>query len=208
MKKSCAMYISLLHYNKKGERKVAVCIYYHFIITRKDEEKLRYVYIITSLQQGRIKKSCGMYISSLHHNKKGWKKVELCIYHSFITTKKEKEKLRYEYIITSLQQGRMKKSCSMYISSHHYNKEGWRKVAVCIYHHFITTRKDEEKLQYVYIITSLQQGRIKKSCGMYISSLHYNKEAWRKVALCIYYYFSITWKDEEKLRYVYIVTSL
>ena len=41
------------------------------IIKRKDEEKLRYVYIITSLQQGRIKKSCGMYISLLHYNEEG-----------------------------------------------------------------------------------------------------------------------------------------
>ena len=65
------MYISLLHYNKEGERKVAVRIYHYFITTRKDEEKLRYVYIITSLQQVRIKKSCGMYISSLQYNKEG-----------------------------------------------------------------------------------------------------------------------------------------
>ena len=64
-------------------------------------------------------KSCGTYISSL------------------IITRKDKEKLRYVYIITSLQQGRI------------------RKVAVCIYHYFITTRKDEEKFRYVYIITSL-----------------------------------------------------
>ena len=73
-------------------------MYHHFITTRKDEEKMRYVYIITSLQQGRIKKSCGMY------NDEG--------------------KLRNVYIITSLQQGRMKKICGMYISSLHYNKEG------------------------------------------------------------------------------------
>ena len=37
----------------------------------------------------------------------------------------------------------------MYISSLQYNKEGLRKVAVCIYHHFIIKRKDEEKSQYV-----------------------------------------------------------
>ena len=43
------MYISLLHYNKEGKRKVAVCIYHDFIITRKDKEKFRFVYIITSL---------------------------------------------------------------------------------------------------------------------------------------------------------------
>ena len=43
----------------------------------------------------------------------------------------------------------------MYISSMYYNKQGDRKVAVCIYHQFITTRKDKEKLRYVYIITSL-----------------------------------------------------
>ena len=158
MKKSFGMYISLLHYNKEGWRKKAVCIYHYFIITWKDEQKLRYVNIITSLQQGRMKKR------------------SVCIYHYFITTRKDEEKLRYIYIITSLQQRRMKKSCDMYISSLHYNKEGWRKVAVYIYHHFITTTKDEEKLRYVYIITSLQQGRIKKSCVMYILSLHYNKD--------------------------------
>ena len=93
------------------------------------------------------------------------------------------------YIITRKDE----KSCSMYISSLYYNKEGLRKVAVCIYHNFIITRRDKEKLQHVYIITSLLQGRIKKvavciyhhfivtrkdkkSSGMYISSLYYNKE--------------------------------
>ena len=131
-----------------------------------------------------------MYISSLHYSKKGWKKLALCIYHYFITTRK------------------VKKSCRMYISSLHYNKEGWRKVTVCIYYHFITTRKDKEKLRYVYIITSLQRGRIKKSCSMYISSFHYNKEGEKKVAVRIYHYFITTRKDKEKLRYVYIITSL
>ena len=43
----------------------------------------------------------------------------------------------------------------MYISSMYYNKQENRNVAVCIYHQFIITRKDKEKLQYVYIITSL-----------------------------------------------------
>ena len=43
----------------------------------------------------------------------------------------------------------------MYISSLHYNTEGLGKVAVCIYHDFIITRKDKEKLEYVYIITVL-----------------------------------------------------
>ena len=51
-----------------------------------------------------------------------------------------------------------------------------KKVAVCIYHHFMITRNDEKKLRYVYIITLLKQGGIKKRCGMYISSLNYNKE--------------------------------
>ena len=202
------MYISSLHYKKEGWRKVAACIYHHFITTRKDEEKLLYVYIITSLQQGRMKKSCGMYISSLHYNKEGWRKVVVCIYHYFIITWKDEEKFRYVFIITSLEQRRMKNSFVIYISSLHYNKEGWRKVVVCIYHHFIITRKDEKKLRYVYIITSLKQKRRKKSCGMYISSLHYNKEGWRKVALCIYHHIIITRKDEEKFRYVYIITSL
>ena len=157
MKKSCGMYISLLHYNMEGWRKVALCIYYHFIKTRKDKEKLQYVYIITSLKQGRIMKSWCMYISSLHCNKEAWSKVALCIYHHFIfiITRKDKEKLRYVYVITSLYQGRMKKSCCMYVSSFHYNKEEWRKVALCIYHLFITTWKDEEKLCCVHIITFL-----------------------------------------------------
>ena len=130
------MYISSLHYNKDGYRKVTVCIYHHFIIKRKDEKR------------------CSMYISSLYDNKEWWKKVAVCIYHHFIITRKDK------------------KSCSMYISSLYYNKEWWKKlqyvyiitllkqgrmkkVAVCIYHHFIMTRKDE------------------KSCSMYILSLHY-----------------------------------
>ena len=100
-----------------------VCKYRHFIITRKDKEKLRYVYIFTSLQQGRIKKSCGMYIFSLYYNKEKSGKVALCIYHHFIITRKDKEKLRYVYIFTSLQQGKIRKSCAMNISSIHYSKE-------------------------------------------------------------------------------------
>ena len=43
------MYISSLHYNREGRGKVAVCIYPDFIITRKDKEKLQYVYIINVL---------------------------------------------------------------------------------------------------------------------------------------------------------------
>ena len=43
----------------------------------------------------------------------------------------------------------------MYISSLHYNTEGGGKLAVCIYHDFIITRKDKEKVQYIYIITEL-----------------------------------------------------
>ena len=93
-----------------------------------------------------------------------------------IITKKDKEKLRYVYIMTSLKKGRMKKSCGMYISSLHYNKERYRKVAVCIYQNFFTTKKDEEKFPYVYITTLLQPGGIRKSCTMYISSFYYNKE--------------------------------
>ena len=96
----------------------------------------------------------------------------------------------------------------MYISSLHYNTEGRGKVAVCIYHDFIITRKDKEKLQYVYIITLLSQGRMRKSCAMYISSLHYNKKGQRKVAVCIFHHFIVTRREEEKLRYVYIITLL
>ena len=158
-------------------KKVAVCIYHPFIITRKEE------------------KSSSRYISSLYYNKEAWSKIALCIYHHFITTRKDEEKLRYVYIITSLQQGRIKKSSGIYISSLYYNKEGWRKVAVCIYHHFIIRRNDKEKLRYVYIMTLLSQGRMKKSCRIYISSLHYNKEGLRKVAVCIYHHFIITRKD-------------
>ena len=149
-----------------------------------------------------------MYILSLHYNKERWSKITQCIYHHFITTRKDEEKMRYVYITTSLQQGRIKKSCGMYISSLHYNTEGRGRVAVCIYHDFIITRKDKEKLQYVYIITLLSQGRMRKSCAMYISSLHYNKKAQRKVAVCIFHHFIITRREEEKLRYVYIMTSL
>ena len=43
---------------------------------------------------------------------------------------------------------------------------------------------------------------------MYISSLHYNKERWRKVMVCIYPHFIIKRKDKEKSWYVYIMTSL
>ena len=96
----------------------------------------------------------------------------------------------------------------MYISSLHYNKEGGSKVALCIYDHFIITGKDEEKLRYVYIITSLKQGRIKKSFGMYISSLHYNTDGRGKRAVCIYNHFIITRKDKKKFWYVYIIAVL
>ena len=96
----------------------------------------------------------------------------------------------------------------MYITSAHFNKEGLRKVAVGIYQHFIIKRKDKKKLRYVYIITSLLEGRIKKSCGMYISSVHYNKEGKRKVAVYIYHHFITTRRDKEQLRYVYIITLL
>ena len=65
------MYISSLHYNTEGQAKRAVCIYHHSIITRKDKKKFWYVYIITVLQQGRITRGCGMYISSLHNNTEG-----------------------------------------------------------------------------------------------------------------------------------------
>ena len=99
-----------------------------------------------------------MYITSLSYNKEGQIEVTVCIYHPFIITRKDK------------------KSCSIYILSLYYNKEGLRKVAACIYHHFITTRSDKEKVRYVYIITLLYQGRMKKSCSMYVLSFHYNKE--------------------------------
>ena len=70
----------------------------------------------------------------------------------------------------------MRKSCGMYISPLYHNMEGCEKVAVCIQHHFIITRKNEEKLPYVYITTLLKQGRMQKSCGMYIKPLYYKKE--------------------------------
>ena len=102
--------------------------------------------------------------------------MEECIYHHFIITRKVEEKFRYVYIITSLQTGGMKKSFGMYISSLHYNTKGRAKRAVFIYHHFIITRKDKQKFSYVYNIALLLQGRTKRGYGMYISSLHYNKE--------------------------------
>ena len=77
----------------------------------------------------------------------------------------------------------MKQSCAMYISPLHYHGEGWRKDAVSIYLPSLqqgtikkSSGKDKEKLQYVYISLNYKKERIKKSCAMYISSLHYNKE--------------------------------
>ena len=96
----------------------------------------------------------------------------------------------------------------MYISSLHYNKEASSKVTACIYHHFITTRRDKEKLKYVYIITSLQTGRMKKSFGRYISSLHYNTKGRAKRAVFIYHHFIITRKDKQKFWYVYNIALL
>ena len=96
------MYISSLHYNTEGRGKVAVCIYHHFIIRRKDEEKLRYVYIITSLQTGRMKKTFDIYISSPYFNTKGRAKLAVFIYHHFIITSKDKQKFWYVYNIALL----------------------------------------------------------------------------------------------------------
>ena len=120
-------------------------------------------------------------VLSMNHRfiitRKDKKKSWLCIYHHFIIARKDKEKLRYVYIITSLQQGMIKRNVVLsmnhrFIITRKDKKKSW----LCIYHHFIITRKDKEKLRYVNITTSLQQRRIKNSCGMYISSLHYNKE--------------------------------
>ena len=98
-----------------------------------------------------------MYISSLYYNKEGLSNVEACIYHHFIISRKDKKKLRYVYINTSLQTGIRKKSFGMYISSLHYNTKGRAKRAraVFIYQHFIKTRKDKQKFWYVYKIAFL-----------------------------------------------------
>ena len=80
-------------------------------------------------------------------------------FRSFVfTTSKIKEKIHHVYIIPSLKLRRMKKSCTMYILSLHYNTKGRGNVELFISHHFIITWKK------------------KKSSSMYISSLHYNKE--------------------------------
>ena len=96
----------------------------------------------------------------------------------------------------------------MYISPLHYKKKEYRKIAVCVYHHFIKKRKNKKKLQYVYIITLLQQGRMKKSFGMYISSVYYNTGGRGKRAVCIYHHFIITRKDKKNFWYVYIIAVL
>ena len=57
----------------------------------------------------------------------------------------------------------MKKSCGVYIFSHDYNGEGLGKFVVCLYHPFIMTWKDHEKLRYVYIITLLYHRGMRKS---------------------------------------------
>ena len=85
----------------------------------------------------------------------------------------------------------------MYISSLYYMKEEWRKVAVCMYYHFIITRKNEEKLRFVYIISSLQHGRMRKSFAVCILSLFCSREGSGRDLVCIYQHFIITWKDEE-----------
>ena len=71
------MYILSFQYKKEGLSKVAVCIYHHFNIKRKN------------------KKSCSMYILSLHYNKQGLRKVAVCIYHHFIIKRKDEEKLQF-----------------------------------------------------------------------------------------------------------------
>ena len=46
------MYISSLVHEKERSYKVAVCIYHHVFMKRKEVIKLRYVYIITCLLKG------------------------------------------------------------------------------------------------------------------------------------------------------------
>ena len=58
-----------------------------------------------------------------------------------------------------------------------------------MYHHFIITRKNEEKLRYVYIISSLQHGRMRKSCAVYILSLFCSREGSGRDLVCIYQHF-------------------
>ena len=64
----------------------------------------------------------------------------------------------------------------MYISSCAHYKERCFKVAECIYHHVLITRKDVLKLRNVYIIKCSSQGMSFSSCGMYISSCVSQKE--------------------------------
>ena len=97
----------------------------------------------------------------------------------------------------------------MYIPSLYYMKEEWRKVAVCMYYHFIITRKNEEKLRFVYIISSLQHGRMRKSFAVYILSLFCSREGSGRDLVCIYqptlHYNMEGWV---KLWYVHIITLL
>ena len=58
-----------------------------------------------------------------------------------------------------------------------------------MYHHFIITRKNEEELRYVYIISSLQHGRMRKSCAVYILSLFCSREGSGRDLVCIYQHF-------------------
>ena len=111
-----------------------------------------------------------MYISSCSHYKERCFKVAQCIYHHvFITrkdvlklcsvyiyqvfiTRKVVLKLRNVYIILCSLQGKLFQSYVMYISSCADHKERCFKVAQCIYHHVLITRKDVLKLGNVYII--------------------------------------------------------
>ena len=49
---SCGMCISSRVHEKERSYKVAVCIYHHVFMKRKEVIKLRYVYIITCLLKG------------------------------------------------------------------------------------------------------------------------------------------------------------
>ena len=92
----------------------------------------------------------------------------------------------------------------MYISSCAHNKERCFKVAKCIYHDVLITRKDVLKLRNVYIIKCSSQGKMFQGCEMYISSSGHHKERRFKAGQCIYHHLLITRKDVLKLCNVYI----
>ena len=176
-------------------------------IERKVFLKVRNVYIMECLSQGKFFYSCGMYISWSFHHKESCFKVAECIYHGAFITRIVVLQLRNVYLMGRSSQGKFIQSCGMYISWSVHRNESCLKVAECICHGVFIKSKVVLKLRNVYIMECSSQGKLFQSCAMYILWSLHPKESCFKVAECIYHGVFIARKVVSKLRHVYIMES-